>query len=307
MSNFDLYKHIDKEYFDEKILPELTEDEKAFFDRVYDYDANTDTYRVLGELSASSEDKIIDILKRTQSYMVVGEVTEKPLKMGEMIDVETYCEMVGMWLLSYLEDQRDKGLITPYDANLIYAPAYPEIIVSDFNGELKEVASDGTITYTDADRPASPQPNFGNVITWEITDHDHASIETQPGVGRRPKRHVIVEEIYNEETDKVEIIKTIWWDNFIQFDCFAKTQTEANKLRKNFEALIMTYGGDMGKWGLSQTPLHWGWVVDNSLKKSLRVLKVASFKVYVRTEQKFKRDTNVLEHINLIANRFNTL
>lgn len=174
----------------------------------------------------------------------------------------------------------------------------------------------------------SPHPKAANIITWRVSQREHASIDKQPFKGRQPAKWRYRENFWIPEsplwkeilydTDDIEMcdistdglikgdsveVSSWWWDNILQFDCFAKTSSEAEDLCIAFEKTLLRYLHIFAKLGC-QKFLHWGrqYDIDNEKDQVAKTSELPFRRVlfYVRTEEFFVTCNKVIESIEAL-------
>lgn len=286
---------IEIDSFENEILNSVNSDDAEFLQRIYTKKESAGVYVLAEDISDDTQARLFYLLSDI-GILIKMYTPDLPMRKLTAIDEITFCDLVGIWLRLYLTFQVGRGGLTREDADIIYAPAYPDIIQQDFDGKLNLLNLTSTIS---SSTPESPTQKVGAIITYKVVRHEPASLEGQPFTGRVPRKARITEEHYDEVNNRTITELILRWDNIIQFDCFAKTDAEAIAVLKNLENMLMVYGDEMGRWGLSVPPLHWGWVEDTELTKRLKSLKARSVQFYVRTEAKFIRDHNAIDQISI--------
>jgi hypothetical protein len=171
----------------------------------------------------------------------------------------------------------------PPEWNLYYAPAYPSELMKETQGVQTQ---------------ASPHEKATNIITWKIVKRMAGSIDPQPFSGRRPSKPRYRETIPGDVRGEYYETQSKWIDNLIQFDCFAKSNLEAELLVMYMEDTLEFYRDLFVKMG-AQRWLHWDRVEDTGAINiaTNNTMHVRSFYYYARTERFILTSTVAIQEV----------
>lgn len=164
---------------------------------------------------------------------------------------------------------------------IIACAAYPDMVIDN---------KDFTRS---ADTPIPPIPPM---ITWKVVKRTHATISGKPHTGRRQLKPRVLEEIAQNERYSYISTLGVDFDNTIQFDCWERTNYQAEILSDYLEKNMVIYSPIFQEFGVKEVVFDQR--ITDSVLRDFRI-PVISMQYYVKTQTIYKKDVNKIEEIRI--------
>jgi len=168
------------------------------------------------------------------------------------------------------------SLLSLVSPDLHFAPAYPDLIIG--NSSYK-YSKPGYV-------PDRPVDQFQDTITWKVIRREPGTLDGPAFSARKEVKPRTRDSNLRHPTSRNKLVDVMgqWFDNIVQFDCWAKTNTEAEALVEWFEDFMLLYTGHFMRFGISKMH-YWRRFEDQEVLKWANPLHVRSVAYYVRTEK----------------------
>ena len=182
-----------------------------------------------------------------------------------------------------------------------FVPAYPDWVKPI---DLRSTRTFPTNQMTDNTSIDQQGADFTDTITFKVKQRLCGTLDTHASPRAGGKREIkpqvrqsgIQSQLY---TNRLVNVYGQWFDNFIQFDLFTRTNEEAELFVEWFEDFMEIYSPQFMWAGISK--MHfWERLVDEELTKWKTGLSVRSVVWYFRTEKLYEVDVHKIRQINLV-------
>jgi len=246
--------------------------------------------RVVSPDLVSSSGTLTDRFPETNAY---GRTSTDDRKLPPRLQAGGSLDLRGLRKVMH----RVLSVIQP---DLRFVPAYPDWVKPT---DLRSVRSFPTTQITDSTSMDQQGSTFTDTITFKVIRRLCGTLDrnARPSAGGKReikpglRQSAVQSRLY---TNRLIDIYGQWFDNWIQFDLFTRTNEEGELFVEWFENFMEIYAPVFMWAGISK--MHfWERLIDEELTKWKTGLSVRSIVWYFRTEKLFEVDVHKIKQINI--------